>query len=270
AITLPCSDEMRRASSAAFASSRRLNSNITRARRCGLTRCHSNCAAAALRTATSSSSAVAIDARACTSPVLGSKMSLKRPDVPATRRPPMKCSTVLMNLYSCNARSGALDDPLVRRIVREQPLALRTGHDIQVVQLVAVRRSDRMVATRHEHDVAILHRQGFIQRAIVGIDALESEALRRIQAMVVSLLERSFLPGHRRVVLVRRIARPVTGRRDHLDDEKTFGGLRVRKDVAHEARVAAFAAHLVAHLRGFDQPCSAATFRRCGAYRELD
>ena len=75
ATTLPCSDESSSASSPIWASSRRLKSNITRARRWGLVAAQPICAAAAARTAASSSAAEARGTRAWTRPVLGSNTS---------------------------------------------------------------------------------------------------------------------------------------------------------------------------------------------------
>ncbi len=78
AITLPCSDESSRASSSMFASTSRLNSNITRARRCGLVAAQAGCAFCAAATAASRSTAPDNRTRACTSPEFGSNTSPKR------------------------------------------------------------------------------------------------------------------------------------------------------------------------------------------------
>ena len=88
----------------------------------------------------------------------------------------------------------------------EDPGAFGTGHDIEIIEVVAVRCADRVIAFRHHHHVAILHRHGFVEAAIVGVDALKGEALGRVDAVVVGFLE----PGLGRrgiaVVLVRRVA----------------------------------------------------------------
>ena len=74
-----------------FASTSRLNSNITRARRWGFTAAQAICAVTAACTAASRSAALASGARVATSPVFGSKTSLKRPDDPAKTAPFTKC-----------------------------------------------------------------------------------------------------------------------------------------------------------------------------------
>ena len=51
-----------------------------------------------------------------------------------------------------------------------------------------------------------------VERAVVGVDALEREAVRRVDAVVVGLLEQRLVGQRVAVVLVRRIARPVPGR----------------------------------------------------------
>src|SRR2546429_248037 len=80
-------------------------------------------------------------------------------------------------------------------------------HDVQVIELEAVRSADRVVAAWHQNDVAILDAEGLVQRPIVRVDALESEARRGRQAVIVDLLELG-LPDLLAVVLVRRVARP--------------------------------------------------------------
>ena len=87
---LPCSEDSSLArSSYSFCTSSR-NLNITRARRCGLVAAQAGCAASALAMACSTSECLASATLACTSPVLGSKTSPNRPEVPLTALPPMK------------------------------------------------------------------------------------------------------------------------------------------------------------------------------------
>ena len=108
ASTLPCSEESRPASSSIRASTRRLNSNMTRARRCGLTAAQPACASTPERTAASTSSGVARATRPWVSPVFGSKMSPKRPERPATRAPEMKWSTVRKGGASRSGQDGSI------------------------------------------------------------------------------------------------------------------------------------------------------------------
>ncbi len=63
-------------------------------------------------------------------------------------------------------------------IVAINPIALRTGHDIQVVQVITVSGADRMVAARHQDDIAVVHANGFVEIALIGIHTLESKSLR--------------------------------------------------------------------------------------------
>jgi hypothetical protein len=79
AMTLPCSDGQDLGQFVHARSTRRLNSNITRARRCGLTSAQVCWARSADCTALSTSASLANWTRACTSPVLGLKTSPKRP-----------------------------------------------------------------------------------------------------------------------------------------------------------------------------------------------
>ena len=90
AMTLPCSALSSSASSVILASTSRLNSNITRARRWGLVEDQPSKAFWAACTARSSSAAEASCTRACTSPVFGLNTSEKRPEAPVNEAPSMK------------------------------------------------------------------------------------------------------------------------------------------------------------------------------------
>jgi len=46
-----------------------------------------------------------------------------------------------------------------------------------------------MVAARDADDVAVLDRHGFVERGVVGIDALDAEAVGGIQAVVIGFLQ---------------------------------------------------------------------------------
>lgn len=63
------------------------------------------------------------------------------------------------------------------RVIAEDPAALRPSHDIQVVQAVAMRGADRMIAAQDQHHIAIFDKHGFIEAAAVGIDALKAETM---------------------------------------------------------------------------------------------
>ena len=73
------------------------------------------------------------------------------------------------------------------RIVVKYPLALRPGHGVEVVEVVAVWCADRMVALRHQHHGFVGHAHGFIQRTVIGVDALECKTLRRVQTVIVGV-----------------------------------------------------------------------------------
>ena len=110
-------------------------------------------------------------------------------------------------------RSGvALHDPLDLGCGDEAPLAQRPGHDVEVVHLEAVGRAAGVVAAGDEGDVAVGDGHRLVERAVVGVDALDAEAVRRVQAVVVGLLE---IGDPRVVVLVVAVARDRTtsGRR---------------------------------------------------------
>jgi hypothetical protein len=121
-----------------------------------------------------------------------------------------------------------------------------------------------VVAARHEHDVAVGDRDRLVERAVRGVDPLEGEAARVAQAVVVGLLEQRLVGRRVAVVLVRRIARPVTGGGDHLGDEQRLGLLGLHQDVRDPPLLAAGAAG--EQLRGVEQ----ARLERAGRRRRAD
>src|SRR5689334_10030688 len=149
---------------------------------------------------------------------------------------------------------GSFQHPFVRGVVVKMPFARWPRHHVEVIRFVPVRHDDRMVAARNHDDVVILDGERLVERAIVGVDALERKALRRIQAMVVRFLERAFLWQVVGIVLMRRIARRMPARRAHFHDEQMARGFGLRQDVANEALVRASAAHRSFHLARLDDP----------------
>ncbi len=109
------------------ASSRRLNSNITRARRCGLTAAQAGWAGGGAGDgARPARATVASATRACTSPVLGSNTSPKRPERPATRATADEVAMLRMtrSFLACSkTRIRPCSDPVVGGVVAEDPAA---------------------------------------------------------------------------------------------------------------------------------------------------
>ena len=87
--------------------------------------------------------------------------------------------------------------------VVEFPCPHRAGHDVQIIEIVAAAGVARVIAARHHDHVAILDGHRLVERAVIGIDALKGKALRRVDAVVVGLLELRFRRQIVRVVLVR-------------------------------------------------------------------
>ena len=65
---------------------------------------------------------------------------------------------------------------MLRRIV-EFPGALRPRHHIEIIEIVAMRGGAGVIALGHQRHIAVLHRHRLVERAVIGIDALEGEAL---------------------------------------------------------------------------------------------
>src|SRR3990170_6449945 len=90
--------------------------------------------------------------------------------------PSARCFASVAAMEFMKGGLSALHQPLVLAGIVKFPGAARTGHDIQVVEVVAVDGGSRVVAARHHHHAAILDHDRLVERAIVGIHTLEGEA----------------------------------------------------------------------------------------------
>src|ERR671911_2966877 len=88
-----------------------------------------------------------------------------------------------------------------------------------------------MVTLWHEHNITVAERQSLVERAVFGIDPLQSEASYGADLMVVGLLQIPLARGVICVVFVRGVARPVPVRGKDLDHQEPF-----RPTVLHQDR----------------------------------
>src|ERR671914_284340 len=100
-----------------------------------------------------------------------------------------------------------LEQPLVVGVVLDLPLSNGTGHDVEVVEVVARWRRDNMVTLRHQHHITVVERQGLVERTVFGVNPLQRETLLGPEPVIVGLLKVPLARGIVLVVLVRRIAR---------------------------------------------------------------
>src|SRR5207249_9795209 len=100
-------------------------------------------------------------------------------------------------------------------------LPVLSGQHPQVVEAIAGSRAHGVVAARDADDAAVAKEHG--PGVAVGlVQALEAEAVRPVEAVVVDLLEHGLaVPA---VVLVRRERGPLTGLVERLADEEAGSG----------------------------------------------
>ena len=117
-----------------------------------------------------------------------------------------------------------------------------------------MRRARRVIAVRHEQEVAVPYRDGQIELVRRAVETLQGERAWRLVACaeVVRLLEHCLAFPAILVVLVRRIARPVARRCVHLDHENAFGREVGLDDVVDLSRRVSGAAHLDLDVVGRD------------------
>jgi hypothetical protein len=87
-----------------------------------------------------------------------------------------------------------------------------------------------------------------IEAAVIGIDALQAEALRRIETVVVGLFQVGLFSRHGGVVLVRRPGNGVTFTVYTSTTSRLSIGFVIRENVVHQALVTAFTTVLHADI----------------------
>ncbi|QTK82383.1 Hypothetical protein AT6N2_L1645 [Agrobacterium tumefaciens] len=161
----------------------------------------------------------------------------------------------------------ALENPVMIRVVLKAPFAHRPRHHVQIIHLVTIGRAAGVMALWHEHDIAVRYRHGLVQRTVFGEDALETETLRRVEAVVIGLLEIGHVGVVILVMTVRRIGRPVARGREDLRDQQAVGHIALfHGDGEDVARIGALAALRQLHtVRPDLLRLAAALFAGCGA-----
>lgn len=92
------------------------------------------------------------------------------------------------------------------------------------------------MALRHQHEIVVRDGHGLVKRTVFGEYPLETEPLRRVQPVVIGLLQIGHVGEIILVMPVRRIRGPIAGRREHLRDQEAVGDIPLfhgdREDVA--------------------------------------
>ena len=126
-----------------------------------------------------------------------------------------------------------------------------------------------MIAARHHDHIVIVRRHAGVQATVIGIDPLKSEALRRIETVVVGLFKLRLFPRHRGVVLVRGPGAGGALFGIDLHHQQTVRLAAVRQDVMHQPLVTPFTAMLNAHLFRRNHPRRPRALARCAAHGKL-
>ena len=100
----------------------------------------------------------------------------------------------------------------------------------------------------------VFHGHGLVDAAVVGVHPLEHKALGRVDLVVIGFFKKALVRQVIGIVLVRRVAGGVPGRRAHLHHQQRMGRLAVGQDVADITRVGALATHAAPTLLRADQP----------------
>ena len=125
---------------------------------------------------------------------------------------------------------------------------LIAGEDVEVVAGVALGDGKGVIALGDQQQIAIVDDVGGVGLAVRGVEPLQPEAVRRVDAVVVDLFQVGLARHVVHVVLVGRIGGPVAAGREDLHHQQAVGGERRLDDVVDLARGVAGAANLDLHV----------------------
>src|SRR2546426_9023687 len=139
------------------------------------------------------------------------------------------------------------------RVGREEPLADGAGHRVQVIAVVPGRGGDHVIAAGDRDQVLVPRADGDVEVSRFCIDALEREALLRIETVVIELLEGTLDARLVLVVLVGWIRGPVTRWREDFDQKQPRRRILLRKDPMDAPFGDALPPDFHPHIVGSDQ-----------------
>jgi hypothetical protein len=158
-------------------------------------------------------------------------------------------------------------DPRVILFPGKHPFAIRAGHHVQIVAVISGNRRHRMVAARHHDHIVVVGRHAGIEAAVIGVDALEGKALRRIETVIVGLFQLGFRPAAPyRAYATAMSWSPFLG--VNLHHQQAVRLRAIRQNIVHQ-RWLRPSAMLYAHVLRGDDPCRESSFTRRAAYRQL-
>ena len=111
----------------------------------------------------------------------------------------------------------------VTRIVTGSHGASATSQHIQVIHIIAMRRHNRMVAIFNQYQIAVDESQGIVAGSRGVVQPLERISLGFVDPVVINFVEVHFKRGVVHIMLVRRIARPISARRIDLAEQEFIG-----------------------------------------------
>ncbi len=120
------------------------------------------------------------------------------------------------------------------------PCAMRTGHNVEIVEIKSGSRRDDMIPLGDQDKISIMYCDRFIE--ILAIHTLEGEPVARRDAMIIRLLKVSFVRRVLGIMFVRRERGPVASRSNDLDDDQALRCLVGIQDVLDAALRSAFTA----------------------------
>src|SRR5579862_2589713 len=144
-------------------------------------------------------------------------------------------------------------EPDMVRIFGYRQGARRSCKKVQIVHVVSRTRDHRMKPAPYQHRIAIGRPHRTLSSAIVRIEMLQGKSFRLADAVIVDFVEVHFRWGIVHVVLMRRIARPVSPRRINLDHHQLVSWKCGRDDIDDLPRRVAASAQGAGDVGGSNQ-----------------
>jgi hypothetical protein len=109
--------------------------------------------------------------------------------------------------------------------------ARSSRQEVQVIDVIARSGDDGMKPAVHKDDIAVAGFECAFAGMLARVEVLKSEGVGLAHAVIVNLVQVDFAGRIVHVMLVRRIAGPVSAGRVHLNNDEFVGRERGRDDV---------------------------------------
>jgi hypothetical protein len=109
-------------------------------------------------------------------------------------------------------------------IDRVIPHAMRTRHNVEIVEIKAGSSGDDVITPGYQDEISIVDGDRFI-KFLAGVHALKGKAIGRLNVVVIGLFQIGLIGRILGIMFVWRERGPVASRSDDLDNDQSLGFL---------------------------------------------